>query len=64
MCPAGAITGFAHMVEICMSQIMGHVGDLRELMAWLHQHPGLPRLVARLYVFMGLPTGTARRPRS
>ena len=37
-----------------MSQIMDHVGDQRELMAWLDRHPGLPRLVARLYVFMGL----------
>ncbi|MBC2868721.1 hypothetical protein [Streptomyces mexicanus] len=37
-----------------MSQIMDHVGDQRELMAWLDRHPGLPRLVARVYVFMGL----------
>ncbi|MGW5433030.1 hypothetical protein ACWET9_38490 [Streptomyces sp. NPDC004059] len=37
-----------------MSQIMDHVGDQRELIAWLDRHPGLPRLVARLYVFMGL----------
>ncbi|MET8616159.1 hypothetical protein [Streptomyces misionensis] len=36
-----------------MSQIMDHVGDQRELIAWLDRHPGLPRLVARLYVFMG-----------
>ncbi|MEU6548579.1 hypothetical protein [Streptomyces sp. NPDC046859] len=37
-----------------MSQIMDHFGDQRELMAWLDRHPGLPRLVARLYIFMGL----------
>ncbi|MFD8232127.1 hypothetical protein ACFV20_09580 [Streptomyces sp. NPDC059696] len=37
-----------------MSQIMDRFGDQRELMAWLDRHPGLPRLVARLYVFMGL----------
>ncbi|MEU9393888.1 hypothetical protein AB0D86_28330 [Streptomyces sp. NPDC048324] len=37
-----------------MSQIMNHVGGQRELMAWLDRHPGPPRLVARLYVFMGL----------
>ncbi|MEW2083260.1 hypothetical protein [Streptomyces sp. NPDC005283] len=37
-----------------MTQIIDHFGDQRELMAWLERHPGLPRLVARLYVFMGL----------
>ncbi|MFF7206562.1 hypothetical protein [Streptomyces sp. NPDC008141] len=37
-----------------MSQLMDHFGDQRELMAWLDRHPGQPRLVARLYVFMGL----------
>ncbi|MET8026381.1 hypothetical protein [Streptomyces avermitilis] len=37
-----------------MSQIMDHFGDQRELVGWLDRHPGLPRLVARLYVFMGL----------
>ncbi|MGY5052915.1 hypothetical protein ACWDFR_02390 [Streptomyces sp. 900105755] len=37
-----------------MSQIMDHVGGQRELMSWLDRHPGLPRLVARLYVFMDL----------
>ncbi|MFJ6903367.1 hypothetical protein [Streptomyces griseoluteus] len=37
-----------------MSQIMDRFDDQRELMAWLDRHPGLPRLVARLYVFMGL----------
>ncbi|MEU7411277.1 hypothetical protein AB0B40_18465 [Streptomyces sp. NPDC042638] len=37
-----------------MRQLIDHFGDQRELMAWLDRHPGLPRLVARLYVFMGL----------
>ncbi|MFE3031662.1 hypothetical protein ACFXKY_08425 [Streptomyces canus] len=41
-------------VAQAMSQITDHFGDQRELMAWLDRHPGLPRLVARLYVFMGL----------
>ncbi|GHE98797.1 hypothetical protein E5082_32210 [Streptomyces griseoluteus] len=41
-------------VAEAMSQIMNHFDDQRELMAWLDRHPGLPRLVARLYVFMGL----------
>ncbi|BCL25013.1 hypothetical protein ACPCBX_25705 [Streptomyces tuirus] len=41
-------------VAQAMSQIMAHFGDQRELMAWLDRHPGLPRLTARLYVFMGL----------
>ncbi|MGW3141559.1 hypothetical protein [Streptomyces sp. NPDC001139] len=43
-----------HRIAEQMSQIMDHVGGQRELMAWLDRHPGLPRLVARLYVFMGL----------
>ncbi|WP_020116878.1 hypothetical protein [Streptomyces canus] len=43
-----------HRVAEAMSRITDHFGDQRELMAWLDRHPGLPRLVARLYVFMGL----------
>ncbi|MEU6097252.1 hypothetical protein [Streptomyces sp. NPDC047079] len=37
-----------------MTQVVDHLGGQRELMAWLDRHPGLPRLTARLYVFMGL----------
>ncbi|AVH54870.1 hypothetical protein [Streptomyces dengpaensis] len=37
-----------------MTQVIDHLGGQRELMAWLDRHPGLPRLVARLYVLMGL----------
>lgn len=31
-----------------------HLGDQRDLVAWLDRHPGRPQLVARLYVLMGL----------
>ncbi|MER6978384.1 hypothetical protein [Streptomyces carpinensis] len=37
-----------------MTQVIDHLGGQRHLMAWLDRHAGLPRLVARLYVFMGL----------
>ncbi|MFF4956528.1 hypothetical protein [Streptomyces sp. NPDC001222] len=37
-----------------MSQVSEHLGGQRELVVWLDRFPGLPRLVARLYVFMGL----------
>lgn len=37
-----------------MSQVTDHLGGQRELMNWLDRFPGLPRLVARLYVLMGL----------
>ncbi|MEU3247351.1 MULTISPECIES: hypothetical protein [unclassified Streptomyces] len=37
-----------------MSQVTDHLGGQRELMAWLDRFPGRPRLVARLYVLMGL----------
>ncbi|MGV9248206.1 hypothetical protein [Streptomyces sp. NPDC003710] len=37
-----------------MTQVTDHLGGQRELMAWLDRHGGLPQLVARLYVVMGL----------
>lgn len=37
-----------------MQRIIDHVGGDRELLAWLERHPGRPRLVARLYVLIGL----------
>lgn len=37
-----------------MTQVIDHLGGQRDLMAWLDGHSGLPRLVARLYVLMGL----------
>ncbi|MCW2870022.1 hypothetical protein [Actinacidiphila oryziradicis] len=37
-----------------MSQIIDHLGNQRALLAWLDRHPGRPRLVARLYVLIGL----------
>ncbi|MEU6367988.1 hypothetical protein ABZ876_20145 [Streptomyces sp. NPDC046931] len=37
-----------------MTQVIDHLGGQGELMTWLDRHPGLPRLVARLYVLMGL----------
>ncbi|MFD1276888.1 hypothetical protein ACFQ51_49195 [Streptomyces kaempferi] len=36
------------------SQVTDHLGGQRELMTWLDRFPGVPRLVARLYVLMGL----------
>ncbi|NJC69418.1 hypothetical protein HC031_06745 [Planosporangium thailandense] len=35
-------------------RIIDHLGGERELLAWLERHPGRPRLVARLYVLIGL----------
>ncbi|GHB61753.1 hypothetical protein GCM10010377_60930 [Streptomyces viridiviolaceus] len=37
-----------------MSEIIDHLGGQHGLVTWLDRHPGLPRLVARLYVVMGL----------
>ncbi|WP_306192012.1 MULTISPECIES: hypothetical protein [unclassified Streptomyces] len=37
-----------------MTRVIDRLGGQRQLMAWLDRHPGLPRLVARLYVLMGL----------
>ncbi|MFG2476248.1 hypothetical protein [Streptomyces fagopyri] len=37
-----------------MSQVTDHLGGQRGLVTWLDGFPGLPRLVARLYVLMGL----------
>ncbi|MER5407624.1 hypothetical protein [Streptomyces sp. NPDC002769] len=37
-----------------MSQITDHLGGQRGLVTWLDSFPGLPRLVARLYVLMGI----------
>ncbi|MCF2127929.1 hypothetical protein L1I79_16005 [Strepomyces sp. STD 3.1] len=37
-----------------MSRFIDDLGGQRKLIAWLDEYPGLPRLVARLYVLMGL----------
>jgi hypothetical protein len=37
-----------------MQRIIDHLGGERELLAWLERQPGRPRLVARLYVLIGL----------
>ncbi|MFJ5530810.1 hypothetical protein [Streptomyces sp. NPDC093261] len=37
-----------------ISQVAHHLGGQRELVVWLDRFPGLPRLVARMFVFMGL----------
>jgi hypothetical protein len=37
-----------------MQRIIDHLGGDRELLAWLERQPGRPRLVARLYVLIGL----------
>ncbi|WP_432097851.1 hypothetical protein [Streptomyces sp. WAC 04229] len=37
-----------------MSRFIDDLGGRRKLIAWLDEYPGLPRLVARLYVLMGL----------
>lgn len=37
-----------------LSRIIHHLGDERALLAWLDRHPGEPRLVARLFVLIGL----------
>ncbi|MEW2466496.1 hypothetical protein AB0919_15940 [Streptomyces sp. NPDC046994] len=37
-----------------MSELIEHLGGQTQLMTWLDRYPGLPRLVARLYVLMGL----------
>ncbi|GAA1805792.1 hypothetical protein HC028_03270 [Planosporangium flavigriseum] len=37
-----------------MQRIIDRLGGDRELLAWLERHPGRPRLVARLYVLIGL----------
>lgn len=44
----------ANKVAETMSQLAQHLGGQRELMAWLDRFPGLHRLVARMYVFLGL----------
>jgi hypothetical protein len=40
-----------------MAEIVDHLGGQTQLVAWLDRYQGLPRLVARLYVFMGLLDG-------
>jgi hypothetical protein len=37
-----------------MQRVIDHLGGDRELLEWLERHPGRPRLVARLYVLIGL----------
>ncbi|MCW2638299.1 MAG: hypothetical protein JWP76_605 [Dactylosporangium sp.] len=37
-----------------IQRIIDHLGGERELLAWLERQPGRPRLVARLYVLIGL----------
>ncbi|MFJ6073069.1 hypothetical protein ACIQFU_19830 [Streptomyces sp. NPDC093065] len=37
-----------------MTRFIDHLGGQRELIVWLDGYPGPPRLVARLYVLMGL----------
>ncbi|MFJ7073669.1 hypothetical protein [Streptomyces sp. NPDC098781] len=37
-----------------MSQMIDHLGGHSALVKWLDGFPGLPRLAARLYVFMGI----------
>jgi hypothetical protein len=37
-----------------MQRIIDRLGGERELLAWLERQPGRPRLVARLYVLIGL----------
>jgi hypothetical protein len=41
-------------IAAAMSRIIDRLGDPRALLAWLDRHPGWPRLVARLYVLIGL----------
>jgi hypothetical protein len=41
-------------VMATMQRIIDHLGGERQLLAWLERHPGRPRLVARLYVLIGL----------
>jgi hypothetical protein len=36
------------------TRLISHLGGERELLAWLERRPGRPRLVARLYVLIGL----------
>ncbi|MGC9667970.1 hypothetical protein ACNTMW_15620 [Planosporangium sp. 12N6] len=41
-------------IMAAMQRIIQHLGGERELLAWLERQPGPPRLVARLYVLIGL----------
>lgn len=41
-------------VVIALSQLVDNFGGERELFGWLERHPGRPRLVARLYVVIGM----------
>jgi hypothetical protein len=41
-------------IEAALSRIIAHLGGQPALLAWLDRHPGLPRLVARLHVLIGL----------
>ncbi|HEV7897358.1 MAG TPA: hypothetical protein VGP31_05890 [Planosporangium sp.] len=41
-------------IMAAMQRIIDHLGGERELLAWLERQPGRPRLVARLYVLIGL----------
>jgi hypothetical protein len=41
-------------VVTALSQLVDKLGGERELFGWLERHPGRPRLVARLYVVIGM----------
>jgi hypothetical protein len=41
-------------VVIALSQLVDKLGNERELFGWLEHHPGRPRLVARMYVVIGM----------
>jgi len=41
-------------IAAAMSRVVTHLGGEHELLGWLDQHPGTPRLLARLYVLIGL----------
>jgi hypothetical protein len=41
-------------VVTALSQLVDKLGSERELFGWLERHPGRPRLVARLYVVIGM----------
>jgi hypothetical protein len=41
-------------VVTALSQLVDRLGGERELFGWLERHPGRPRLVARMYMVIGL----------
>ncbi|GAA3776999.1 hypothetical protein [Streptomyces chiangmaiensis] len=49
--------GLPNTLASAMSELIEHLGGQSRLMVWLDRYPGLPRLVARLYVLLGLLDG-------